>query len=61
MLSAHEKELLKDEFHVQVFADGRVDWDRLDVFLKRNGTARRELVSHLEDTAAHPRRHGRLH
>jgi hypothetical protein len=26
--------VLIDEFNIQVYADGRIDWDRLDSFLK---------------------------
>jgi hypothetical protein len=49
MLSAYSKnELLMDEFHVQVFAGGRVDWDRLDAFLKRNHPARLQLQAQVE-------------
>lgn len=56
MLSADAKgQLLKDEFHVQVFSDGKVDWDRLDVFLRRNQEARRQLAAHLEPLTSRPR------
>lgn len=51
MLNVDGKGLLKDEFHVQVFSDGQVDWDRLDVFLRRNQEARRKLAVHLDVTA----------
>jgi hypothetical protein len=35
-----KQDQLVDEFHVQVYASGRIDWDRLDAFLARNAPAR---------------------
>lgn len=48
--------MLMDEFTVQVFTGGRVNWDRLGAFLRRNPAARRQLSTHLGRAGS---RHGR--
>jgi hypothetical protein len=48
MIRGHSKGVLMDEFSVQVFSGGRVNWDRLGDFLRRNPSARRELANQWE-------------
>jgi hypothetical protein len=43
-----KEDQLVEEFAVQVYTSGRIDWDRLDVFLSKNEAARRRLAVMLE-------------
>lgn len=43
-----KRDQLVEEFHVQVYSSGRIDWDNLDAFVPRRSVNRDGLMNHLK-------------